>query len=146
MLTFKNTVTFAQNQTPPVLLRNYFEPENGFVWSTSKWSDIIFNFGNGSSTKPRSADLVLDLDVFKAPPKLPHQTVKFYLNGLRVGARDITDRAVTVIALDLALLRPRENVLTLDTPDAAIPSEFGIPDGRLLGVQVFSIQIRPGRQ
>jgi hypothetical protein len=33
-------------------------------------------------------------------------------------------------------------MLTLDTPDSARPEEYGIRDGRLLGAQLYSLQIR----
>jgi len=144
MLTYKNSLEFLKGKPPAVLLRNFFEPENGFVWSTSTWSEIIFSFADSGLNKDKSADLILDLDVYKAPPKLPGQTVKCYLNGLRIGSRDIIDRTVSIVTFDAGLLKPTENILTFDTPQASIPSDFGVDDGRRLGVQLFSMQIRPG--
>jgi hypothetical protein len=144
VLTYKNSVSFLKGESPPVVLRNFFEPEEGFVWSTSTWSELLFSFSDSASPKAKLSDLILDLDVFKAPPELPSQTVKFYLNGLRIGSRDFKDRATTLIQFNPSILRPTENVLTFDTPQACMPKSFGIPDERCLGVQLFSIQIRPG--
>ncbi len=144
MLNYKNSVSFIKGETPFVLLRNYYEPEDGFVWSTSKWSEIIFAFSAEGPPKARSSDLILDLDVFRAPPDLPHQTVKIYLNGWRIGSRDVTDRTTALIPFYPALLKPIENVLTFDTPDASVPATFGVPDERRLGIQLFSLQFRQG--
>ncbi len=144
MLTFKTSVTFLKGKVPPVLLRNFFAPEDGFVWSTSTWSEIIFSFSDGTMPTGKSADLILDLDVFKAPPTLPHQTVMFYLNGLRIGSRDVSRRVTAILTFDPAILKATENIITFDTPKASVPSDFGIADGRCLGVQLFSLQLRPG--
>jgi hypothetical protein len=144
VLNYKNSVSFQKGESPSVLLRNFYGPEDGFVWSTSKWSEIIFAFSESVSPKAKTSDLILDLDVFKAPPSLPHQTVKFYLNGWRIGSRDVNGRTTTLIPFNPTILNPVENVLTFDTPDASVPTSFGVPDERRLGVQLFSLQIRPG--
>jgi len=75
---------------------------------------------------------------------LRHQTVKFYLNGWRIGSRDVNGRTTTLIPVAPTILNPVENVLTFDTPDASIPASFGVPDDRRLGVQLFSMQFRAG--
>lgn len=144
VLTYKNSVKFKKGESPPVLLRNFFEPEDGFVWSTSTWSEVVFAFTDGIPQRARSADLILDMDVFKAPADLPHQTVKYYLNGLRIGTRDLNQRTMVLIQFDTVILKPTDNVLTFDTPDASIPTRFGVPDERRLAVQLFSLQFRPG--
>lgn len=144
VLTFKNSIDFVKGKVPAVVLRNFFEPENGFVWSTSTWAEIVFSFTDGAYPKERGADLILDLDVFKAPPTLPTQSVKFYLNGLRLGSRDIVARTMAIVTFQAGLLRPTDNILTLDTPHAEVPKKFDIDDSRCLGVQLFSMQIRPG--
>ncbi len=144
MLNYKNSVSFVKGETPGVLLRNYYEPEDGFVWSSSKWSEIIFAFSADVPARAKSSDLILDLDVFKSPPALPFQTVKIYLNGWRIGSRDVTERTTALIPVNPLILKPVENVLTFDTPDASVPAAFGIPDQRRLGIQLFSLQFRPG--
>jgi hypothetical protein len=144
VLTFNSSVSFLKGKVPPVILRNFFPPEDGFVWSTSTWSEVIFSFSDSTLPNGRSADLILDLDVFKAPPALPHQTVLIYLNGLRIGSRDVSRRATVVFTFNPALLKATENVLTFDTPKASMPSNFGVSDGRCLGMQLFSLQLRPG--
>lgn len=137
-------MSFQKGESPPVLLRNFSEPEDGFVWSTSKWSEIIFSFSDGIPRGTRNSDLIIDLDVFKSPPLLLDQTVKFYLNGFRIGSRDVNGRTTAWIPFSPTILKTVENVLTLDTPDAVIPASFGVPDKRRLGVQLFSLQFRPG--
>lgn len=143
MLNFQNSVKFQQGQLAPVLLRNFYAPETEFAWSTSTWSEIIFAFAGGTSPAGKSADLMVEMDVFKSPPKLPCQPVLFYLNGLRIGSRNVSDRVTVILTFDRSLLRPTENVLIFDTPKASVPNDFGISDGRCLGVQLFSLQIRP---
>ncbi len=144
VLNYLNSVSFQKGESPPVLFRNFYEPEEGFVWSTSLWSEIIFSFSEGIPPRTKSADLILDLDVFKSPPSLLHQTVKFYLNGLRIGSRDVNSRTTALISFNPTILNLVENVLTFDTPDASVPARFGVRDERRLGVQLFSLQFRPG--
>lgn len=143
MLNFVNTITFAGGEEPSVILKNFHNPEDGFVWSSAKWSEIVFSFADKDALSIKSADLVLDLDVFKAPPDLPGQNVFIYLNGLRIGSYEFTRRSNYVIPFDAGILKPDENVLTFDTPDATGPDSFGIEDSRRLGIQLFTLQIRP---
>ncbi len=143
MLNFSNTITFADGDAPLLSLRNFFDPEDGFVWSTSIWSEIVFSFDDNQARDTKSADLILDIDMFKAPPKLESQNLLVYLNGLRIGSFDITRRQTLPIAFDTKILKPEENILTFDTPNASMPKEYGIDDTRRLGLQLFSLQIRP---
>ncbi len=144
MLTYKNSVSFRKGESPPMVFRNFFEPEDGFIWSTSCWSELIFSFSDSVPPKVRTLDLILDVDVFKAPPELATQTVKFYLNGIRIGTRDLKERTMTLLPFNPALLKTSENVLTFDTPNSSVPAAFGVSDERRLGLQLFSIQVRPG--
>jgi hypothetical protein len=143
MLTHDNSIQFVKDEAPPVSLRNFFPPENGFVWSTSYWSDITFAFSPTPAGVYKAAEFTLDFDVFKMGGHIDGQNVLIYLNGLRVASHYITQRTTVVIRLDPALLEPTDNVITFDTPDSRKPSEFGLPDERRLGVQLFSMQIRP---
>lgn len=143
MLTYDNSIQFVKDEAPAVSLRNFFPPENGFSWSTSSWSDITFTFSPTPAGGDKDAEFVLDIDVFKMGGHIEGQNVLIYLNGLRVGSHYVTQRTRVVIALDSALLEPTNNVLTFDTPDSKKPSEFGLPDERRLGVQLFSMHIRP---
>lgn len=144
MLNYKNSVSFVKGESPAVSLRNFYEPEDGFVWSSSKWSEVIFSFVEGIPQGAKTSDLILDLDVFRAPPTLPYQTVKIYLNGWRIGSRDVSERTTTLFPFVSTILKSVENVLTFDTPDASVPATFGVSDERRLGVQLFSMQFRPG--
>jgi hypothetical protein len=128
---------------PPVSLRNFFPPEDGFIWSSARWSEITFEFAAAAGRGKKSVDVILDFDVFKMEGHLEGQNVLIYLNGLRVGSHYITRRTTIVVLIDATLLKPGENVLTFDTPDSRKPSEFGIADERQLGIQLFAIQIRP---
>ena len=143
MLTYNNSIQFVKDEAPPVSLRNFFPPENGFIWSTSYWSDITFAFSATPADEIKAADFILEFDVFKMGGHVEGQNVLIYLNGLRVGSHYVTQRTTVVIRMDAALLEPTDNVLTFDTPDTRMPSEFGLPDERRLGVQLFSMQIRP---
>jgi len=143
MLTYDNSVRFEKGRAPTVSLRNFYPPEDGFVWSSSRWSEIKFEFAATAGRDKKNVDVILDFDVFKVDGYMDGQNALIYLNGLRVGSHYISRRTAIIIPIDTALLKPSENVLTFDTPDSRIPSDFGIADKRQLGIQLFSIQIRP---
>jgi hypothetical protein len=143
MLTYDNSVQFLKDEPTPLGLRNFFPPEDGFVWSSSYWSEITFGFSPSPARSKKFADLILDLDVFKVGGQLDGQNTFIYLNGLRVGSNYINRRTTVVIPIDASALKPGDNVLTFDTPDSRKPSDFGIRDERQLGIQLFSLQVRP---
>jgi hypothetical protein len=87
-------------------------------------------------------DLILDLDVFRHNEDLKGQNVLFFFNGLRIGSLYCTKRSTIVFSFPGIQLKSAENVLTIDTPDASSPAQFGSKDGRMLGIQLFSMQIR----
>ena len=142
MLAFDRSVTFREGQDLDVALRNFWPPEGLWAWSSGKWAEINFAFDFRSRPPDGLAELIIDLDVFKYKDKHPGQNVLIYLNGLRVGSLYCTRRAAVVFTFNARILSRDDNVLTLDTPDAARPSEFGSADQRMLGVQLFSAQIR----
>jgi hypothetical protein len=142
MLTFDNFITFTKNEDPPVVLRNFWETEDGFVWSRGKWNETTFDFDLPRKPFGTMAELILDLDVYKNPDSLPGQNVLIYLNGLRLGSSFVIRRFNYIAPFDPAILRAVENVLIIDTPDAASPKDHGMSDSRQLGVQLFSLQIR----
>jgi hypothetical protein len=143
MLTYENSVQFDLGEPSPVALRNFSLPEKGFIWSSSDWCEIVFAFSATPVSSKKLVDFILDIDVFKMAGHLTGQNVLLYLNGLRVGSHYITEQTTLVTRINAAMLRPSGNVLTFDTPDSRKPSEFGSPDDRKLGIQLFSIQIRP---
>lgn len=144
MLTLENSIKFLQDQDPAVTLRNFYAPENGFVWSSSRWSEIEFGFSATPNRGLRkNVDLIIDFDVFKVDGRLDGQDVLIYLNGLRVGSHHIMRRTAVVIPVEMASLRSSDNILTFDTPDSCSPKQYGMADDRRLGIQLFSLQIRP---
>lgn len=142
MQSFESSVTFSATEDPGVSLRNFWEAEDGFVWSTGKWCEIMFPFNSGGRPLGLLADLIIDLDAFKREGHLAAQNALIYLNGLRIASYYVQRRTTYFASFDPKLLRAADNVLTIDTPDAARPSDFGSSDNRLLGVQLFSLQIR----
>ena len=144
MLDWRNSVSFKRGENSSLALRNFSEPEDGFVWSHGKWCEIVFEFAGASPDTGGLADLVLDVDVFHAPPDVTHQSVLIYLNGLRIASSYIGRRTTYLAPFAASLLRPSENVLTIDTPDVVDPRKFGVEDARHLGIQLFSLQIRRG--
>ena len=141
MLTFENALSFKDGEEPPVALRNFWAPEESWIWSTGRWCEITFAFEAGAAP-PRFAELVIDLDVYKYKDRHPGQNVLVYLNGLRIGSLYCTRRMTVAFAVDPRTLASADNILTLDTPDSARPSQFGGADGRQLGVQLFNLQLR----
>ncbi len=89
-----------------------------------------------------TADLILDIHAFVAPPGLEEQNAKIYLNGLRIASAYIKSRVTQAFEFDAKILKPDDNVLVIDTPDSAAPEDFGVPDARQLGIQLYSLQIR----
>lgn len=142
MLTYDNSLTFAKGVEPDATLRNFWGPEDKFVWSTGKWCEIVFGFHAEGKAPGPLVDLILDMDVFKVPEKLLGQNLFVYLNGLRIASQFCQRRTTSVASIDPKLLRASENMLTIDTPDSAMPSDFGVADTRLLGIQLFSVQLR----
>ncbi|MGJ5206472.1 hypothetical protein [Bradyrhizobium sp. HKCCYLR20261] len=143
MLTFQSSLTFTKGVQPEEGLRNFWGPEDGFVWSSGKWCELSFAFDAKGVAANALCDLILDLDVYKHGEELKGQNLMFYFNGLRIGSLYCTKRSTVVFSFDAGLLKAEENVLTIDSPEAASPSQFGSQDSRTLGVQLFSLQIRP---
>ncbi len=143
MLSYQNSVAFSEGVDSLVTLTNFWEPEEGFVWSTGKWCEVHFDFKmtNGHSAT-RSADLILDIDTFRGPLDEQTQNVMVYLNGHRVGSLTIARRAIYITTFDPRMLRPVANVLTFDTPDSHSPKIYGSEDNRVLGLQIYSMQFR----
>jgi hypothetical protein len=134
--------SFQKDTKPEIGLKNFWPPEDGFVWSASSWCEISLPAKAPSGKAGGIAEIAIDLDVFKAPPEMEGQNVFFYVNGLRLASRFITGRVTVLLEAAAGTLTPTENVITIDTPDAVRPSEHGQGDTRRLGVQVFSLQVR----
>jgi hypothetical protein len=149
MLTFDNSVTFAKDKEPDVSLRNFSDPEDGFIWSTGKWCEIVFSFeektkGSGSLLNNANsfAELIFDLDAFRVDEAYEGQNFSIFFNGLRVKSVYCKSRVTSIVSFNAKLLKPTDNNITIDTPDAVQPSKFGVGDNRILGVKLFSLQIR----
>ncbi len=143
MLTYENTVGFLKDEDSPVSLRNFSAPEDGFVWSQGKWCEIVFTFKEGGRATDGMADLMLDLEAFHKPETFPQQSVFVYMNGLRVNSSFVSRRMILLAPFERKLLRNNgENVIAIDTPDVVSPQEHGVDDSRLLGIKLFSLQIR----
>ncbi len=142
MLTPHLHFTFSHNVTPDVALTNFWPPEDGFVWSTKSWCQLAFDIPGGVGPAGDGAELLFDLDVFRAAPDLEGQDIHVYANGLRLASRHVTARTTILIELPRGLLRQHGNVIIIDTADAAHPSDFGEADSRRLGIKLFSVQLR----
>ncbi len=141
MHSFESSVTFSTDEDSGVSLRNFWAIEGGFVWSTGRWCEISFAFDT-SSRPPMLADLIIDVDAFRHEPKLIGQNALLYLNGLRIASYYVLRRTTHYASFDPKVLKSADNILTIDTPDVACPRDFGSDDGRLLGIKLFSMQIR----
>ena len=139
----ESTITFAKGKEPNAELRNFSPPEDGFVWSSGRWAELIFPFPPAEAEAGgMPVEIILDIDVYKAIPQLDAQNIFFYLNGLRIGSRLIMRRSTVFLDCPPGTLKAAENLLAIDTPDSAKPSSFGGSDNRLLGIQLFSMQTR----
>ena len=135
----KDTISFHKDAQPSVGLKNFWPPEDGFVWSTGRWCEITFECSPRKPPGKRIVELEIELDVFKAPPELGGQNIFIYVNGLRLASRFITGRIIVLLE---APATASDNLITIDTPDATRPSDHGLEDSRRLGVQIYAIQVR----
>ncbi len=142
MLTFDNSVSFSQGSSGLVTLRNFWEPEDGFAWSTGSWCEIIFDFDLKSIGSAKSADVIMDIDAFTGGNEKVSPSLKIYFNGLRIATIDVNKRVIQISSLDTKTIRGVDNVLTIDTPNSHSPQIYGGDDYRVLGVQLFSLQFR----
>lgn len=142
-MSFGATFIFGAGRDSSVLLRNFHPPEDGFCWSAGRWAEVRFPLAPPlPGPPPTHALLALELAVFRAPPALAGQDLLVYLNGWRVASLFVDARQVLRLPVRWRCLEPDgDNVLTLDVPDAAHPSHFGLGDGRRLGVQLFSLRV-----
>jgi hypothetical protein len=132
---------FSKDTVPNVMLTNFSAPEDGFVWSTTSWCEIAFDIAPGSALLSGGAELLFDLDTFRAGADLEGQDIQLYVNGLRLATRYVTGRSTILVELAPGWLREQGNVVTIDTPDAARPIDHGQSDTRRLGIQLFSLQV-----
>jgi len=143
MLVPGRQVTFGPELEPTIRLRNFHAPEDGFAWSSGRWCEILFDTelsrGRSRSASTSGLGMILDVDVFRWPPIFAGQNLLTYVNGMRTHSAYVTGRTIISVDLHLATLQPKDNVLTFDVPDAIRPSEFGLEDSRMLGVQIFSL-------
>jgi len=130
---------FAPDQETAARLQNFYDTEDEFCWSSGKWCEIIFDVPAGLLSNPAIVEIDLDLDAFKISPDLLGQDVFIYLNGLRLASRHVTSRHLINLRTDGQTLRLKDNVLTIDTPDSVMPTQYGLKDNRTLGIQLFSI-------
>ena len=145
MLRLASPVEIGSAQAEALVLRNFHPPEpGGFVWSAGRWCEVEFAFDHSALPPRGDPVLTLDLDVFRHPPLLAAQDLFIYLNGLRLGALTVEGRQRASFRLRRATLQREANLLAIDAPQAARPADFGDPDGRLLGVKLFSLVLSPG--
>lgn len=142
MKNFQDTLDVRAWADAGVSLTGFAPPEEGFVWQMGRWGEIAFDFDDLSRNRSGMADLMVELDVFKHGQDLPGQNVFIYLNGLRVGSFFITNRRIVIMNFPVTALRAKNNVITLDTPDAAPARNFGLNDTRVLGAAVFAVYFR----
>lgn len=130
----------TEMQDGAIRLEHFDGPEDDFAWSMGRFAEVHF----AATPPPDRAQLLIELDVFRAPPVLTGQNVLLYLNGLRVHSALVAARRILRVALRPGDLAEEDNVLTFDLPDAIRPIEFGMEDGRMLGVKLFSLSLEAG--
>lgn len=140
MRSYSDELNFSEKQEEGVELRGFWQPEQTFVWSRGKTCELIFDFEEPNAY-PYS-DFIFDADCFR-PEDEDAKLLVFYLNGLRVSAKEISFRSTFAITVRTSILLKIGNNLTIDTPNADSPARVGISeDIRVLGIQLFSLRIR----
>ena len=140
-LTFENSAGFREGQEPTVFLRNFSEPEDDFVWSDGRWCEIVFEFKE-NGRPDGTVELIMDMEAFYVPGVLPRQSVLVFLNGLRIISTYLSRRAIVSSTFDRRVLKANDNVVTIDLPDVVPPATCGIEDSRLLGIKLYTLQLR----
>jgi hypothetical protein len=149
MAAYDKLITFDKNTPSTCKLTSFYEPEDGFVWSNGLWCEIALPVpatppAKAADTGKIPLDIAIDLAVFKTSPELEGQNVLFYANGLRLASRFVTHRVTIMLELPAAFIREDENIITIDTPNAAFPTTYGFNDTRQLGIQLFSLRLTRG--
>lgn len=141
MLRLDAPVPIGSGHEGILLLRNFYPPEDGFVWSSRRWCEIVFAFEPDDAVGMDEVLLAIDVNAFQRPFLAPGVDLLVHLNGLRLGGAIIQRRQVVEFPVAASVLAHERNVLALDVPDAASPAEYGGDDTRLLGLQLFSVGI-----
>jgi hypothetical protein len=146
MAAFDKLITFDSNTPPGCTLKNFYDPEEDFVWSNGLWCEISLPLPADplANAAKIPLDIAIDLAAFKTSPELEGQNVLVYANGLRLASRFITHRVTVMLELPAAFIREGENIITIDTPNAAFPATYGFNDTRQLGIQLFSLRLTHG--
>jgi hypothetical protein len=126
-----------------VAFNGFSPPESGFIWQTGRFGEVIFDFEGSSRCAAPEAELIVELDAYRGPPREAGQNIFVYLNGYRLGSILVTRCRVLARRFDWHILRRKGNVLTLDAPDAAKPNTPGSGETRVLGARLLSLQFRP---
>jgi hypothetical protein len=141
--TWENFLDFRDGASLRVAFNGFSAPENGFVWQTGRFGEVVFDFEASSPCPTPEAELIVELDAYRGPPREAGQNVFVYLNGYRLGSVLVTRCRVLARRFDWQILRRKGNVLTLDAPDAVRPNTPGSRETRVLGARLLSLQFRP---
>ncbi len=136
---FGTRLDLGTTEADEYLWRDWGGPEESFRWTTGHKADVIF-----SLKEPGTAILQIRIAPFLVPHELEEQRVHIDLNGQRVTTLVLTEpRAKTYSIILPGNVLHYNNVLTLDLPNAGIPSALGLSDDkRLLGVAVSWLRLR----
>jgi hypothetical protein len=111
--------------------RGWSSPEQDFCWTVGSESHLQL------PQLESSAEYVLEVSVdpLLLPSRVTQQRLTVLLNGAEVGSTALTHGRRIALRLPAALiLQHTEASLTFNHPDAARPSEVGIPDSRQLAI------------
>lgn len=143
--TWENFLDFRDGASLQVAFNGFSAPESGFIWQTGRFGEVIFDFEAPSRCGAPEAELIVELDAYRGPPREAGQNIFVYLNGYRLGSLLVTRCRVLARRFDWHILRRKGNVLTLDAPDAARPNAPGSAETRVLGARLLSLQFRPAQ-
>ncbi|MBQ0933706.1 hypothetical protein [Ideonella paludis] len=112
-----------------------------FTWTEALEAKLQFN------ARVTSSPIHLSLVGFPylADGQIKRQLVWVHLNGMYCGAFEATDRFEVALPIRSSWLEPRDNTITFTFPQAVAPAALGLgADQRLLGVGMYSIELRTG--
>jgi hypothetical protein len=124
-----------------VHLAGFSDPEDEFTWTCSKSASISFALEQSKNLD--AIEISIDCAPFLCPPSICEQITMWYFNGLRVHTAELTSSSVQKIVVPSSLVQ-EVNTIIVDVPDAIRPINLGVGDDeRVLGLQVFSLELNP---
>jgi hypothetical protein len=114
--------------------------EGDFAWSEGKTAKLSLPV----PTNVGPLTVTMTMRGLIQPPAVPVQSVEFYANGKKIADWQVRNTAPFTAEIPAELTRGQDNLnFEFRIPDATSPKALGMnEDGRILGVCVYSIELK----